>query len=273
MLNGFPLDSGSGLYPLASKAPHSCSPNVFNARSGAKNMLRLVAMKEIKKGDEITYAYKTTRFLAQPRHLRRAALLKERGFECVCSRCLLEEDMCMLACTNKSCSGSVVLDFSSNEYRCRSCKVLHNPEQLPLKMQSSVEEQVMEMENNTQGTSEASVIGLHEKCVSKLGREHWTVFMLEHMLLEIEIQGMVSVPGLPLVGRHLYQWLVKYYVPHHPIAAATLATLFVRKGVLDTEDKELIAALKVLLPYLSLRWGPGDKDVLLWEQLIKKAST
>eukprot|EP00798_Chlamydomonas_sp_ICE-L_P005841 gene5841-6127_t len=200
-LNAHTMDDNgdSGLYYLASKCSHSCSPNAFNAaRPGARDM-KLVAMKDIKKGEEIYYAYISNMGLTQPARLRQSTLFKDRGFKCMCSRCVSEDHVRMLPCSTKGCQGSVLYNTPSKAWGCTSCKTQYSASQLPLKEEQRLENRV--------GKAVGDAVRLEGRqaptAIVKLYRstEHWTVFNVEHMLLEAHVQGF-KISGVQQVAQH-----------------------------------------------------------------------
>ncbi|CAD7941201.1 unnamed protein product [Amoebophrya sp. A25] len=88
-----------GLYPVVTKANHSCQPNAHwytfvPPKSGcaqqhaALRMKRMRALRPIKKGEEILVSYlDSAEDLYKPRFLRRAMLLRHKHFLCACDRC------------------------------------------------------------------------------------------------------------------------------------------------------------------------------------------
>lgn len=114
-LNGFTLDSKSviillkkkdeniavdllddksvrnvSMYKIASLFNHSCIPNVGSLSPILSNCLKLVALREIKKGDELVISYTKT---TEPLEYRREVLLKHYQFICQCEKCLEESNM------------------------------------------------------------------------------------------------------------------------------------------------------------------------------------
>ncbi|KAI7864345.1 hypothetical protein BDF14DRAFT_1732371 [Spinellus fusiger] len=86
--NNFSIDDGQlftigeGTYPVASLFNHSCRPNAIVLFDGA--LLKIKAIEEIEKGEEITIAYVD---VAHSRTVRKNTLRNKYLFECDCVRC------------------------------------------------------------------------------------------------------------------------------------------------------------------------------------------
>eukprot|EP01133_Synstelium_polycarpum_P012791 gene12791-15007_t len=79
--------SSIGLFFLTSFVNHSCEPNCFLAYPDNNSTLHLTALKEIKKGEEITIAYgDPSKNIVE----RRTHLFDNYGFNCECPKCLSE---------------------------------------------------------------------------------------------------------------------------------------------------------------------------------------
>ena len=63
-------NEGSALYPIESKANHSCLPNAQASFPHSNHVLRLVALKDIAVGEEICISYLDECLLARSRHSR-----------------------------------------------------------------------------------------------------------------------------------------------------------------------------------------------------------
>jgi hypothetical protein len=74
----------SALFELSSKAEHSCWPNVFQETSSG--ILIATAARDVRRGEFVTASYLGPA-LDVTRDERRAALLRDKLFECTCERC------------------------------------------------------------------------------------------------------------------------------------------------------------------------------------------
>lgn len=88
----------AGMFPAHACLNHSCVNNVVvtEGEAGGKPGVNIVAVKDIRAGDEIMTSYIDTRI---PRRERRARLFRSYNFWCKCQRCQFEGD-CAEVCTN-----------------------------------------------------------------------------------------------------------------------------------------------------------------------------
>eukprot|EP00798_Chlamydomonas_sp_ICE-L_P025761 gene25761-11426_t len=81
--------AGAALHALSSKMNHDCDPSAqLHSHSFDDHTMDVVALKELRYGDELTISYVDAR---GTRAIRRAGLRMNYGFECNCKRCLREE--------------------------------------------------------------------------------------------------------------------------------------------------------------------------------------
>jgi len=83
---------GSGLYELQSMINHSCRPNAEIKFQTNNNVLTLVALRDIKPGEEIFISYLDECELARSRHSRQKLLKENYLFACQCELCLEQSD-------------------------------------------------------------------------------------------------------------------------------------------------------------------------------------
>jgi hypothetical protein len=96
--------TGIGLYTKAAAINHSCDPNccqTFNISSSATLSIR--AIKDIKKGEEVTIAYID---VGRPTWWRKNELFLSYGFYCSCSRCCSCDSSESYLCSTPNCSGT-----------------------------------------------------------------------------------------------------------------------------------------------------------------------
>lgn len=83
-------DTQRGVYILCSRFNHDCEPNCTYEFSDMKShTIRIISIKYIKVGDELTITYVPH---AMKLEERQKTLARKFGFECKCSRCVLEGD-------------------------------------------------------------------------------------------------------------------------------------------------------------------------------------
>jgi len=93
------------VYPLISKANHTCHPNasVFAPETGNGE---LVCLRSIAAGDEVTVSYLGDGELARPVEFRQHQLMKRWEFTCSCSRCTaFGDDTRKFSCPRENCLG------------------------------------------------------------------------------------------------------------------------------------------------------------------------
>lgn len=120
-----------GVYEVASRFNHSCSPNcdtVYYERTS--DVLSVYATKDVKKGDELTINYYPQ--LIEPHDLAVEDLLHLKGFLCVCSFCTLpSSERCQLI-ANRERIRRLSEDFSFLMYRIEPKRMIDqfHPEDL-----------------------------------------------------------------------------------------------------------------------------------------------
>lgn len=80
-------NEGCGLYPLQSLCTHSCRPNAEATFPHNDHTLSLVALRDIRPGEEITVSYIDECSLSRSRHSRIKILRENHLFTCACPRC------------------------------------------------------------------------------------------------------------------------------------------------------------------------------------------
>jgi SET domain len=86
--NALPLGPGStvgGIFPIISRINHSCHPNTQHTWNRSTEHETIHAIRNIKKGEEITISYT----LGGPSQPRRQSLKDKFGFDCTCDLCSL----------------------------------------------------------------------------------------------------------------------------------------------------------------------------------------
>lgn len=97
------LTSLSALFLVASKAAHSCYPNVmYTTKTGP--FMRYRAVRPITRGEQVTYSYIDSLY-SEPRQTRRLRLMDTKNFHCCCERCRSVDDTRGFRCLRPSCQG------------------------------------------------------------------------------------------------------------------------------------------------------------------------
>lgn len=81
------LRYGAGVYPVLCLVNHSCDPNCVPVRSLKFLKTSVIAVKPLKKGEEVTFSYAPHFSLMEPSE-RRAFLFDRYNFVCRCEACL-----------------------------------------------------------------------------------------------------------------------------------------------------------------------------------------
>jgi hypothetical protein len=128
------------MFPLIAMCNHSCSPNAVFLSSG-RGTLTVMAIKPIKKLDQITVSYVD---LFAPRWERRGKLLETKHFWCECERCTSnDKDLLLDSVICSDCAGFCV---GESDQTCQSClkkitqaKSVEIVRQINAKMESGME--------------------------------------------------------------------------------------------------------------------------------------
>jgi hypothetical protein len=111
------------LFTKAAKVNHHCAPNAMYSTQTPDGKIEYTAIREINKGDEITFSYlgEEGRTLSRD---RRAELLADRDIKCECSRCLSPDWWRGLRCPKPGCEGLVFASpdaAGSDQWSCTRC--------------------------------------------------------------------------------------------------------------------------------------------------------
>lgn len=96
---GLPLFQGSGLYVCCALSDHSCIPN-FTMRYGDDMRATMLALREIREGDELNLAYVSPAYDLEE---RLTSLWRHWGFVCTCRKC--QDQMMVLAMARRAEAG------------------------------------------------------------------------------------------------------------------------------------------------------------------------
>jgi hypothetical protein len=121
--NQYTIDGDAAVYEFASKMNHSCDPNTRWMASNDDNaelplILHFIANRTIKKGSEITILYE---LVLGPTSNRRKVLQDSRHFDCICDKCVNNEDIPLSVILENRIGGSGTGD------KCKDTEVLNKP--------------------------------------------------------------------------------------------------------------------------------------------------
>ncbi|KAJ1416804.1 hypothetical protein B484DRAFT_466840, partial [Ochromonadaceae sp. CCMP2298] len=118
---GNPAAKQTALFPMLSKATHSCDPNcMYSSFTGVYG--QYFATRRIRNGALLTFSYIDA---APPTEQRRSKLLTGRGFLCQCPRCLLPDPKSARFCAAE-CNGVSMRD-GSGCWSCLQCQSTAEP--------------------------------------------------------------------------------------------------------------------------------------------------
>lgn len=215
-LNGHAINEGgrdAGIFRIASKANHSCSPNVITMCT-ARNRLRMLAIKPIRAGEPIETCYLSGPSLAWPSHLRRQKLMHDRGFLCQCSRC------------NSVEGEHDVLDRDIEE---AVFILLQNP---AIATPQNLKAIIAESSNPNHWT---------------------VFYLEAFYLELVQSGLIPKDASLVAMARHIVHWLHSFMFHIHPVACAVMINKLVCMDppvLIDPEDTEIIPVLDAIHPYL-----------------------
>mmetsp|Transcript_13159 Transcript_13159/g.23859 ORF Transcript_13159/g.23859 Transcript_13159/m.23859 type:complete len:579 (-) Transcript_13159:80-1816(-) len=184
--SGVAGNAKSALYVLASKAEHSCAPNLRFCTDQGR--IRYTAEIPIAKGDHLSISYGSS-FLQTPRKERREFLLENKAFLCNCSRCLGLDECSPLRCD--TCQDGVMFQSGSSKEMKKWCCVstcgwdASNHAGIPSQIRS--QEQLAE---HIDFLRESLAYGMDENTLSKV----------------ISQQGNVAEACHPLHWLHIAAW-------------------------------------------------------------------
>lgn len=109
------------LYVIGSKLEHSCAPNVSYRNTESGN-LEYIAEASIQAGDRLSISYAPIVY-EKPRDVRRHFLETNKGFECLCERCMGPNECFPITCYCRKCeSNQVMFEHGSDEkFKCVVC--------------------------------------------------------------------------------------------------------------------------------------------------------
>ena len=242
-----------GLFPIASKADHSCSPNC-NTVYQSPGKISFVAIKEIVKGEFITINYLASHELYYSTRKRRQILLARNSFHCNCTRCLAIDEMRMLPCS--FCSGYI--RFHNDSWTCIICSSKYDPSLTLLKIELEIEDHVVDHDTGKIDLTDKLLMLLD---LSKpLGKLHWSVISLKRILLEITKEEDI------LKRNDLVIWMYNHLFPINPVAASCEA--FYHLENVDLYNEQVLIALRGMFMYFRLKYGAEDDDVKDWSNRV-----
>eukprot|EP01060_Flectonema_neradi_P015007 TRINITY_DN216_c2_g1_i1.p1 TRINITY_DN216_c2_g1~~TRINITY_DN216_c2_g1_i1.p1 ORF type:complete len:587 (+),score=101.70 TRINITY_DN216_c2_g1_i1:43-1803(+) len=160
-----------GIFRLASKFAHSCSPNTIYQFKDGK--VRFTACRLSSSGEMQSFSYRGEfDFLAKSAASRRAELYSKFLFNCKCSRCIEPDYLRAITCPG-GCSGKCVRT-DDGIWNCNTCKREFLDSNMPLATETKLEASLAELDNNSHSTKKYSLLkDLLLEAYESLGPDHW----------------------------------------------------------------------------------------------------
>ena len=283
-----------GVFRLASKFAHSCSPNtVYQYKDGK---VRFTACRLSSSGELQSFSYRgELDFLAKSAALRQSELYSKFLFECKCSRCIEPDYLRSMLCPGK-CTGLCIRD-DDESWTCKNCKRQFTDSDMPLNVEDKIEKALRDLDNSTHTTNKYSILkDLILEAHSSLGSDHWVIGSLckrlstyfRTYLIRANTENKVAAQLTMAFGAH-YLRLLSRTKTHSaaPLLVAHFCTTLVSSFPSSLDDEALyqtdnlvtfVEATKSLLqfslPIMKSVYG-GDDSVTMtglgkWERFDSK---
>ncbi|EQC36735.1 hypothetical protein SDRG_06171 [Saprolegnia diclina VS20] len=276
-VNGHGLNGEiAGLFSIASKAAHSCSPNVVYRPVGVQGMA-YTAIKPIPAGSLILYSYIAREKLGYPSHVRQAFLQQAYYFTCGCDRCSAPDDMRPLPCP--ACAAPTLLyNPVTLQWVCTSCAVVTPEAALgdAVAVEEAIENQVLAFDIDPATATPDGVRHVLTMLEALAAPNHWAAIYLWRILVEMSLPPSTEhmAPPLPMakvqaVTMRIARWCDDVLATYNPVSAAML--IFTYRSVLYKlcdREPQVLALLTRLYPYFRLNFGANDEDVVEWRALV-----
>ncbi|RHY48459.1 hypothetical protein DYB34_009757 [Aphanomyces astaci] len=274
------LNDTAGLFTVASKAAHSCSPNVIYKPRGDAGMA-YVAITPLAPDSLVYYSYIAREKLGYSSHFRQVMLRQLYYFTCGCARCAGVDHVRPLKCP--TCAKDILRSAATASWSCASCATVVTDAQaplvLPLTDEDALENTVMGFDILVDSATVTKVRAAFRLASKTLSMNHWTVIYLSRILVEMSIPPStnhmapaLTSPQLKAMSKRIAMWCADVLAPHNGVSAAGL--VFMYQGILFAQsrtDPEVRAALTSLYPYFRLNFDPNDDDVVEWRGLVWSA--
>ncbi|KAF0682935.1 Aste57867_24948 [Aphanomyces stellatus] len=277
-INGHGLpDDRAGLFVVASKAAHSCSPNVIYTPRGPRGMA-YVAIKPIAADALVYYSYIAREKLGFPTHFRQALLRQSYYFVCGCARCDGDDHVRPLPCP--ACETGEML-HRQDAWTCRDCGLQLSdddaPARLPLELEERLDAKVMGFEVDPGSAAVTNVRAAFKDATAAFSPNHWATIYLARILAEMSMPPStefmapaLTPPQLHATTKRIATWCRDVLAPHNPVSAASLvfayrAPLFAQCARGDVDAHALLA---YFYPFFRLNFGPNDADVVEWRGYV-----
>ncbi|KAJ9442913.1 STI1-like protein [Diplonema papillatum] len=188
----------AGIYEVASKMAHSCSPNTLY--DGAR--CRFIAVKDIPKDSLVTFSYNSSRYLVHSSEVRQTILRQSHLFVCKCERCVGVDRTRGIRCdcgkgvetadhgdqAVRFRTGTALIDRErgvpgARAWHCEACGGTWADEDMAkqLKREGAIEAEVHSLEalrDDVEKGQYEKLKDLVERSLSYLSRDHWCYMKL-----------------------------------------------------------------------------------------------
>ena len=204
--NMFTAETGSGIYLLLSRINHSCAPSSVRLIHGAR--ARLVALRTIEIGEEITHSYLRSAMLLEP-HAMRAQRLQSWFPTCWCARCASEhDDARCFRCSAAGCNGVCIATRPSGGADtltkgaiapCSTCGAARADTEPMLRVESQIVDKYLGFERGHTPATEKGVETLLKLAQTMLSPRHWASAAVADLGRDMLTQVYYWPPGMRAV--------------------------------------------------------------------------
>lgn len=197
-INGFHLfdqelkNIGYALYQRASMVNHHCEPNCLVIFDGP--ILEVRTLQDLKEGDELLITYIE---LLVTTETRRAMLMDQFRFHCMCSKCedpFSDQILKCVACPAQKCKGLLKKIHPDKDAKCTSCKGNHPSQGVLWEDSISAEEKaesLLESANDFRKKGDwMNMLSRAEECLSLpvLHRCHFSKLRARNVAMDAHIE-------------------------------------------------------------------------------------
>eukprot|EP01064_Diplonema_japonicum_P031061 TRINITY_DN5447_c0_g1_i1.p1 TRINITY_DN5447_c0_g1~~TRINITY_DN5447_c0_g1_i1.p1 ORF type:complete len:719 (+),score=131.05 TRINITY_DN5447_c0_g1_i1:68-2158(+) len=191
----------AGIFDVASKMAHSCTPNVLYDGGECK----WIAVKNIPKDGLVTFSYNSTSFLVHSAEVRQTVLRQTHLFVCKCERCIGTDHTRGIRCpcgkgsvsgdsddATRYRKGTKLLDaerglYNEKAWFCAACKGTWTDTDMEKELQreNSIEREVHDMHGKKDLAEKGQyekLKDLTERALQYLSRDHWCYLRLCYLL-------------------------------------------------------------------------------------------
>ena len=195
---------GAALFLSGSRINHSCYPNAVQSFCNKTARIRIMSLRSIKKGEEVTITY-------CPLHMNKSGRVKRLKFECSCERCEREQ---------------VTDDDEKINFEKRYSELSDRSVESQEKKNPNLRDEIAELSKQ-----------LEEDALQVLGEDNDTTFMITLLRCKLWAERKGALPSL----ERLQQYITRHMPPNWPILISTNMYIAIHKAnYTDTADEEIL---------------------------------